>query len=164
MAEKIKAGFPGFYYGEESGNMLEDIHNSNKIIGIFSIWLGECAITGKRFGEKYGITQKSWIVGQDAKEKNKYVKRIKPNAEDLVAISDFIEDEFFKNYSTRPQHVITNGIDAGLFKNPVAERAIDVAGAGSLIPLKQYNLFIDVVKELKNHMPADSIFNCRQRP
>ena len=55
---KNKGGLPRILLWRRVWQQLEDIHNSNKIIGIFSIWLGECALTGKRFGEKYGIIQK----------------------------------------------------------------------------------------------------------
>ncbi|MGH2566522.1 MAG: glycosyltransferase, partial [Ginsengibacter sp.] len=44
-------------------------------------------------------------------------------------------------------------IGRSLFENKISERIIDVAGAGSLIPLKQYDLFIDVIAELKNNLP-----------
>jgi glycosyltransferase involved in cell wall biosynthesis len=133
---------------------LLEIHKSNNVIGLFSIWLGECALLGKRFGEKHNIPHKCWIVGQDAKENNKYVKRINPGSQDLIAISDFIAGEFFKNYLVIPKYVITNGIDKTLFKSEASERVIDIMGAGSLIPLKQYNLFIDIVAKIRNDIPS----------
>jgi glycosyltransferase involved in cell wall biosynthesis len=132
---------------------LLQIQKNNNVIGLFSIWLGECALLGKRFGAKHSIPHKCWIVGQDAKENNKYVKRINPGSQDLIAISDFIAGEFFKNYLILPKHVITNGIDKSLFKSETSERIIDVMGAGSLIPLKQYDLFIDIVAKIRNDIP-----------
>jgi len=132
---------------------LKRIQKENNVIGLFSIWFGECAMLGQRFGKKYGIKHRCWILGQDAKEHNKYVQRINPMSEDLIAISDFIANEFFKNYLIKPKHIIPNGIDKELFKSASFERTINVMGAGSLIPLKQYDLFINIISDLKKNIP-----------
>ena len=91
--------------------------------------------------------------GQDAKKNNKFVTKINPDSKDLVAISDFIADEFFKNYLIKPLHIIPNGIEKELFLNKSYERTVDVLGAGSLIPLKRYNLFINCIAELRKTIP-----------
>lgn len=103
---------------------------------------------GTRFARKYKLPHFTWILGQDAKKSNKYVKFIKPKAEELVAMSDFLAGTFARNHGMRPAHVIPNGIDPRGYPPP-AERTIDVLGAGSLIKLKQYNLFIELVRQAK---------------
>lgn len=132
---------------------LKKIKDESNVIGLFSLWLGECALLGHRFGKKFGIKHFCWILGQDAKGNNKYVQKIKPQSEELIAISDFVADEFFKNYLIRPLHIIPNGIDKELFQQASFERTIDVLGAGSLIPLKQYDLFINCIEELRKSIP-----------
>jgi len=132
---------------------LKKIKDENNIIGLFSLWLGECALTGKRFGKKFGIPHYCWIAGQDAKAGNKFVAKIKPSSNELVAISDSIADEFFKNYLIRPVHVIPNGIERELFEKVSYQRTIDVLGAGSLIPLKRYDFFIDCIIQIKKTFP-----------
>jgi glycosyltransferase involved in cell wall biosynthesis len=132
--------------------VLQEIRRRNNITGILSFWLGECAWVGKRFGDKYGIKHYCWILGQDAKKENKYPKRIKPGGADLIALSDFIQDEFEKNHGTRPQYVIPPGINAKQFNNPVKEKDIDIIAAGSLIPLKQYELFVEVIAGIKKQV------------
>ena len=94
-----------------------------------------------------------WIIGQDAKLTNGFVKKIKPMSEQLIAMSDFLKEEFTKNHYIEPKHVITNGINSNLFEPlNLKERSIDVLGAGSLIPLKNYNLFIEIIAEVvKKH-------------
>jgi len=131
---------------------LNHIRKDNNIAGLFSLWLGECALLGKRFGERYNIPYKTWILGQDAKAANKYVATAKPFAKDLIAVSDFIANEFFKNYLIRPIHIIPNGINKTLFKTAAVERTIDVIGAGSLIPLKQYHVFVEVISSIKKKL------------
>lgn len=133
---------------------LKKIKKENNVIGLFSLWLGECAFIGHGFGKRFGIPHHCWIAGQDAKEGNKFVGKIKPSSEELIAISDFIADEFFKNYLIRPVHVIPNGIERELFENISYQRTIDVLGAGSLIPLKRYDLFVDCIIEIKKKFPV----------
>ena len=137
---------------------LKDLNKKNNIKGLFSLWLGECALLGKRFGEKYNIEHKAWVLGQDARPGNKYVKRMKPTPGELIAISDFIANELFANYLIRPTQIIPNGIDKTLFNTTPAERTLDVMGAGSLIVLKQYHLFIGIILEVKKTYPAIESF------
>lgn len=133
---------------------LKHINNGNKVIGLFSLWFGECALLGNRFGKEYSIPHYGWIAGQDAKANNKYVNKIKPDPKELVAVSDFVADEFFKNYLIKPLHIIPCGIEKELFQQLSFERTIDVLGAGSLISLKRYDFFIDCIDELRETMPG----------
>ena len=135
------------------GRKMNTLNKENKIIGIFSLWLGECAMLGNRFGKKFNIPHRCWIAGQDARANNQFVTKIKPDHGELIAISDSIADEFFKNYLIRPLHIIPNGIEKELFRPAIFERTTDVLGAGSLIRLKQYDQFIDCVEELKKTLP-----------
>jgi glycosyltransferase involved in cell wall biosynthesis len=50
-------------------------------------------------------------------------------------------------------HVIPPGIDEREFPRPNSTKDIDIVAAGSLIPLKQYHIFIEVVAELKKPCP-----------
>lgn len=133
---------------------LKEIYTSNKLVGLLSFWYGECAFVGKKFAGKYAIKHYSWILGQDAKQSNKYPKRLKPKAGELIALSDFLQDEFEKNHGTRPEYVITPGINTTYFNNEPKEKSIDILGAGSLIPLKQYDVFIEAVAEIKKKFPC----------
>ena len=132
---------------------LNKIKKENKIIGLLNFWLGECALVGKYFAKKNNIKHYTWILGQDARKGNKYFAFVKPKAANLIALSDFITAEFYKNYGVKPQHTIPVGIDVGMFTDLLLERNIDIMGAGSLIPLKQYDIFIDVIKELIPYFP-----------
>lgn len=133
---------------------LKEISKNNKIAGILSFWYGECAWIGKKFADKNNIKHYCWILGQDAKAGNMDIKRIKLEAGEMIALSDFIQYEFEKNHGTRPQYVIPPGIDAKQFTHPIKEKDIDIIAAGSLIPLKQYEIFIDVIAEIKKQVPS----------
>jgi glycosyltransferase involved in cell wall biosynthesis len=94
------------------------------------------------------------LRGQDAKAGNKYVQRIKPRGEELIALSDFLAMNFFRNYNIRPAAIIENAVDAKAFEKVDQQRTVDILGAGSLIPLKQYDIFIEVIKVIKKIFPA----------
>jgi len=139
---------------------LKKIRKENNLIGLLSFWCGECALIGNRFGRRFNIQHHCWIQGQDAKKENRYVKRIRPDAEELVAISDFIQLEFDQNHNIKPNNVIPPGLDTRLFNKESIQKDIDILGAGSLIPLKQYDIFVDVVYEIKKQLPGIKIVLC----
>lgn len=139
---------------------LEKLHKKNNILGILSLWCNECAWVGKKFSRKKNLNHFCWLWGQDARKGNKYVKRIKPSANELIALSDFLQSEFEKNYLIRPAYVIPPGIDARNFHFSDKLKDIDILGVGSLIPLKQYNIFIDIVAKIKTFLPGVRVILC----
>ena len=132
---------------------LKKIHHANKINGMLSFWYAECALVGKRFADKYQMKHYCWMWGQDAKKGNKYVSLAKLKPDELIAFSDFLQDEFEKNYGIRPLYVITPGIDEKEFSFRDTKKDIDITAAGSLIPLKQYDIFIRLIAEIKKQIP-----------
>jgi len=143
---------------------LKKINKENNIIGLFSFWCGECALIGKWFGKRNEIKHYAWISGQDAKKGNKYIKWIRPKPDELIAMSDFLADEFFKNYFTGPAHIIPIGIAPEMFSPDGSEKNIDIMGAGSLIPLKQYDSFVRVIKKLAGQLPSVKSILCGKGP
>lgn len=133
---------------------LQEIYERQQVIGLISLWMTECALVANRFAKKHQLKHIIWIIGQDARAGNSYVKRTRPEASQLIAMSDFLKDEFYKNYGIAATQVMENGINANAFPElNTGERAIDVFGAGSLIPLKNYSLFIELIAELKQVYP-----------
>ncbi len=143
---------------------LKKIQRENKVTGLLSFWGGECALVGKYFGIRNHIPHYCWILGQDAKAQNKYIKYIKPLAEQLIALSDFLQDEFFRNHGIMPKQVIPNGIEPTAFPNRSFHKTIDVLGVGSLIPLKRYDLFVELVHRLKQSIPGINAMICGKGP
>jgi len=60
--------------------------------------------------------------------------------------------------------VIESGIDISLIRNENEKRDIDILGAGSLIQLKRYDLFIDVIFELRKMFPSIRVMICGKGP
>ncbi|WP_259068675.1 glycosyltransferase family 4 protein [Mucilaginibacter sp. X4EP1] len=144
--------------------ILRKLKNKYHPFGLLSFWMGECAFIGHYFAKTHGLKHYSWILGQDAKKGNKYFDWIKPNADSLIALSDFVANEVRKNYGLLPANIVPVGIDTSMFKDSHAKRDIDVLGAGSLIPLKQYHLFIQTIASLKIYMPEIKAVICGNGP
>lgn len=128
---------------------LLKLHKEYKIIGLLSFWFGKCAYVGNAFAKKHGLKHYCWILGQDAKAGNKYFKKINPEPETLIGLSDFVVREFKKNYGVLPEHIIPVGIDTQLFPAIETKRDIDIIGVGSLTPIKQYDIFLEMIHFLK---------------
>jgi glycosyltransferase involved in cell wall biosynthesis len=139
--------------GLRVGLVLKKLHKNHQIVGLLSFWFGKCALVGNAFAKKHKLPHYCWILGRDAKAGNKYFDKIRPAGSSLIALSDFIAREFNKNYSVMPRYIIPVGIDIALFGTTSDKRDIDVLGVGSLIPLKQYHVFLEMLQLLKAFLP-----------
>ena len=145
-------------------NALRKLRRQNNIIGLLNFWLGECALVGKYFGKLYNLRQYTWLLGQDAKKGNRFFSLVRPKGSELIALSDFIAEQVFINYKIKVAHIIPVGIDISMFQRSDQERDIDVLGAGSFIPLKRYDLFIYIIKELTFYFPKIHTMICGNGP
>src|SRR5688572_3236104 len=59
---------------------LRATHKKESIIGVLSFWCTECALLGHYFSRRNKIRHYCWILGQDAKSDNRFVKFIRPSA------------------------------------------------------------------------------------
>lgn len=143
---------------------LKQIEKEQRIIGMISFWLNECAVLGKYFAKRHGFRNYCWLLGQDAKKGNRWVKLLRPKPGSLIALSDFLVEEFERNYNIRPMHLISPGVEAGLFSHDHYQREIDILGVGSLIPLKQYDLFVQIIKSLTGIFPGIKAVICGKGP
>lgn len=139
---------------------LNTIVKEKNVTGILNFWLGECALIGKLAAQKHAIKSFTWLLGQDAKKNNRYFSFSRPGAHSLIALSDFLADEFYRNYKIMPANIIPPGIDTTAFPAKKTVRDIDILGAGSLIPLKQYDIFIRVVAKLALIRPGIKTMIC----
>lgn len=154
LGGKNKTGLSNLVLLTKTYILLRSIKRGQNLIGIFSLWLTECAFIGRYYSSLYKVKHYIWVIGQDAKANNKYVKRTGAKGSEIIAMSDFLKLEFFKNHHIDPFMVAENGINESAFPSfNKLERKIDILGAGSLIPLKNYNLFIDIVFELSKMIP-----------
>jgi len=160
LAGQNKRKFSKLILWTKAWRQLNRLRKQKNIVGILSFWCSEAALVGSWFGNRHNIQHRCWVSGQDAKKENKLVKWIRPSGYELVAMSDFLSESFFKNHGIKPSYVVPIGIDRNLFNARPIEKDIDVMGAGSLIPLKQYDVFLQVVNQLKKHQPEIKAVIC----
>ncbi len=133
---------------------LIQLRKHYEMLGILSFWCGEAALIGRWFSKMYGIRHFCWVLGQDARKSNSFVRLIKPPPSQLVAVSTFVQNEFQRNHRIRPELVIENGVATPRTKNLPSVRPIDIIGVGSLTRLKQYDVFIKAIKQIKISHPT----------
>jgi glycosyltransferase involved in cell wall biosynthesis len=143
---------------------LARLHRQYRLVGLLSFWLSECAFVGSIFARRHRLKHFTWLLGQDAKAGNRYFTLIKPGSENLIVLSDALAAEVFKNYAVKPRHIIPLGIDPAIFPVVSGERNIDILGAGSLIPLKRYDLFVAVIQKLIVRFPGLRVVLCGKGP
>ena len=160
--------FNGFYKGKAARilmwmkifNEVRRIKRQYDIIGIFSQWCTECTFVAKYIAKFFKLRYFCWIHGGDARKDNIYVKRIRPNASSLIAISDFLVDEFDRSHGIRPKYVIPIGINTVLFNTAPTVKDIDIIGVGALNFLKQYILFVQTTAALRKDIPFIKAMLC----
>jgi len=143
---------------------IKKFKKNGQLIGVLSFWCTECGLLGKWFASFHKLKHYCWVLGQDAKKENGFVKFIRPKPTELIALSTFLQREFEANHSIRPFTVIPNAIDPMEYPPLRVERTIDVIGVGSLIPLKQYDLFIAVLKKVTEQFPNLKVVLCGKGP
>jgi glycosyltransferase involved in cell wall biosynthesis len=160
----LKGGLSSLLRWKSAWKELTALRKQRRVIGIFSFFCSECAFVGHYFARRYRIGHHIWVLGQDARRENNQVRRIRPAADELVCISDFLVDEFERNHGLRPAHMIPIGIDTTLFGSSAMPRTIDLLGAGSLIPLKQFDIFIEVIQKIALRLPDIQARICGDGP
>jgi glycosyltransferase involved in cell wall biosynthesis len=127
------------------------IHKSFPIDVIHSFWVGECALIGNYLSKKIGCEHICTLMGQDVKSSNKYLGWLKHSRTNFVALSNNQAELFIKLSNKKVSEIIHWGIDDQQVN--IKDRDIDLLGVGSLIPLKNYSLFIKTVEEIVKSKP-----------
>jgi len=128
------------------------IHQEKRINLIHSFWLTECAFVGNKIARKLTIQHYCTLMGQDAQPDNKYLTKIRRFPK-IITLSKFHATTLAKNTGIQPQYIIPWGIEKTI-NTPKNSRSIDILGVGNLIPLKGYDRFISVVKEVQQQFPS----------
>lgn len=126
----------------------------------YSFWLFDCAFLA---GCLSLLTRKRaiWTIqGQDGRPGNTYFPRLRLLQRwapvKVVAISEFVARETLKNSGIRSDLVLPYGTDSALESafDPELPVCWDVLAAGSLVPVKNHVLFLELVSRLARRMPG----------
>lgn len=130
------------------------IRRKEKIKGIHSFWLSECAIIGQLLSKLFNLPHVASLMGQDAKRSNKYLRYLNFSKLTVTSGSQFASSIFSEVANSKISLNIPFGIEnknGALITNK--NRDIDIIGVGSFIPLKNYKLFVNIISELKKDIP-----------
>jgi len=128
------------------------INEEVPITVIHSLWLGECAMIGNILSNKFTCNHVCTLMGQDVKSSNKYLRLLKNKKIKIVALSKNQSDQYFNLTNKKADEIIHWGIDDIPVSN--CERDIDLMAVGSLIPLKNYSLFIKLIEKVTQNNPG----------
>lgn len=132
---------------------LKRVHKNKTIDLLHSFWMHECAMIGSYFSRKAKIPLAVTLMGQDLRPPNHFVRLIRQSKTTLVALSNY-QPERKKTGIRKPDAVIPFGIPKWEKEwLAPAEKKVDVIGVGSLITLKNYKLFLEVIYRLKTKRP-----------
>jgi glycosyltransferase involved in cell wall biosynthesis len=131
------------------------IHLSQRVDVIHSFWLTECTYVGQYLASLYDIKHVASIMGQDALGKNLYFQRLKFSRMTVTACSAHASESFGAASERTADAIIPWGLDTKVFDNlrNKGSRPIDIIGVGSLTPVKNYGLFVDVIEAIKKSFP-----------
>lgn len=133
---------------------LSKIRKENDLCIIHSFWMTECTLVGQWYSLRYKIKHIAYVVGQDALKTNRYLRLINFSKIKIVAMSESLINHFFRSTQFKIAHLIPSGIDRNKIPLIDEERTIDILGVGTLTPLKNYLLFIELIVELKKSLPG----------
>lgn len=129
---------------------LKQINKANKINIIHSFWIGECSFIGQLFSKKLGLKHIITAMGQDV-FKNKYAHFVNQNLSKIITLSKPHQSLLKKKYQLSSE-IIPWNIDTTIFPD-LRETNIDVLGVGSLNSVKNYPLFIRIIKSVVAKYP-----------
>jgi glycosyltransferase involved in cell wall biosynthesis len=132
---------------------LQRLNRKKKIDVIHSFWITEASFLARVFSLVYGTRVVAYAIGQDSLSSNRYLSFPGFKKLDIVCMSEQIRKNLQKN-KLSSRAIIPLGVDSGKVRPANTQRKTDLIGIGSLIPLKQYNLFVDVVAALRNDFPT----------
>ncbi|MDZ7343292.1 MAG: glycosyltransferase [candidate division KSB1 bacterium] len=127
-----------------------------KVAVIHSFWLDECTFVGQCLAKAFKIKHVATIGGQEVRPSNRYLKYFDFAGMTMTCWSRFSADAFQKVTGQKVEKIIPIGLDHQRVAAvaPAQERKIDILGVGALIPIKNFELFIEIVSELAAEFPG----------
>ncbi|MGD9899159.1 MAG: glycosyltransferase family 4 protein, partial [Calditrichaceae bacterium] len=152
---KNKGGIFRLMVWVRAAAVLIRIRAGIKISVIHSFWLSETTLIGQWLAGILGAAHVASVMGQDALESNPYLRRLNFSKMTMTCGSQTAARHFFESTGRTTDHIIPIGIDRDMpeFSRNHHQRDIDIIGVGSLIPLKNFRLFIEIISELRPEFP-----------
>jgi 1,2-diacylglycerol 3-alpha-glucosyltransferase len=117
-------------------------------VTVHSFWLGWASGLGERLSLRHDVPHLTTLMGQDVLPQNrKFMYGLNAGrTARFVAVSDFQNDVFEKNTGLRAAQVIPWGVvESEIPAGFTSEKTLDVLGAGSLVPVKNWEKWLRVI-------------------
>ncbi len=139
-----------FYWVKAIFHSLK-INKDDRIDIIHSFWLNESSFVGYILNRLIGAKHITTLMGQDAFNDSKFLKFLTHKKISIIAVSEFQANVFQNASHGNINRIINWGVEK--IENGNYPRDYDIIGVGSLIPLKNYELFIEIIYELCKNFP-----------
>jgi 1,2-diacylglycerol 3-alpha-glucosyltransferase len=123
---------------------------------IHSFWLTRVGAIGASIAEKIKIPHYITSMGQDALNPNLTLLNMlkkNPEAHQVVTLSRFHLDKLYESSGVMTPHCIPWGIDSNKDYKEDKERTIDVLGVGSLLPVKNWSKWLQIIQKSVEEKP-----------
>ena len=128
------------------------IIENNPIQIIQSIWLGESSFISSRLSKQFHIPHVLSLFGQDGNARKSIWDKFLNKDTVVVSISKRMAQNSSRRFGGHKQWEITMGLAEFTEKIPT-QKNWNFLGAGNLIELKNYTVFIEVFARLRNENP-----------
>jgi 1,2-diacylglycerol 3-alpha-glucosyltransferase len=130
---------------------LQLLHQQQPIDCIHSFWWGETALIGEAFCRGKKIRHICTLMGQDVLSTNRHLKNKRLSKLTTIGLSVFQAEIFKKNTGKKVDGVIHWGIEPGFTES--LPKKYDIIGVGSLIPVKNYEMWVEIIAKTKERVP-----------
>jgi glycosyltransferase involved in cell wall biosynthesis len=126
---------------------FRELHQIKNIDLVHSFWMSESALLASFFCGKRKIPHLCSAIGQSTKKDNKYLRLLNASKIYTVTESQRARDTFEQHQKSKCDETIPWGIDSFEIQN--YERTTDIIGVGSLNPVKNFSLFVEIIAAVK---------------
>jgi len=130
--------------------LLRKICTTDCIVHAF--WLSDAAAAGGRIAKQKGLPFFVTLMGQDVQSGNRYFPLL-PKETTFLALSAFQRAAFQKNYPALIHSILPLPLP-DIQVQQATHRSIDILFTGSFIPVKQPELFVEIIAEIKKKHPG----------
>ncbi|MGH1365887.1 MAG: glycosyltransferase [Calditrichia bacterium] len=129
-------------------NYIRNIQRKKTIDLIHSFWLEETSLIGQHAARFYSLPHVASVMGQDARSNNRYLKRLNFERFTSTAGSANAADALGNRGSI--DAIIPIGLQRNDFPEANTARQIHILGVGALTELKNYQLFVELIDEIRS--------------
>lgn len=133
-----------------------EIMGKSKCDILHSFWLGPAWRLGEQLATRWEMPHLCTLMGQDVLAANRYLRTINDtHAKRLIALTPFHNEQLEQTTGWRAAHCIPWGIDPEEAPPALpAERPVDVLGVGSLLPVKNWERWLRVLRLVVAEQPG----------